>query len=38
MRLSGQIQVCLLLLLFFYEKILNAQKHITSKNKQTKQN
>ena len=35
MRLSGQFQVCLFF--FFYEKILNTQKHITNKNQLTKQ-
>ena len=35
MRSSGQFEVCFLK--FFYEKNLNAQKHITSKNQLTKQ-
>ena len=31
LRLSGQFQACLFIYFFFYEKILNAQKHATSK-------
>ena len=38
MTLSGQFQACLFIYLFFYEKILRAQKHSRANINQQKKN